>query len=429
MADDNGDTPGPIRQFAVPSPSPKQPLSAAYNALGMQPIYLDNNATTPVLAEVAEAMHECYLAGYGNPASPHTAGRRARRLVEDARESIAQLLGAQTTGRDPDRVLFTSGGTEANNLAIQGLAMSARGVEPGAAAAQQPQIVISSIEHPSIERPALRLREYGWQVTRLEANADGVVCDTLLPQRPSQARIVSVMLANNETGVRQPVQALAGLCRQVDVPFHTDAIQAVGKVPINFRNLDVSTLSLAAHKFHGPQGIGALIVRGGTELTPAAQGGFQQYGLRPGTETVALVVGMRCALEAWHEQCRERLDRITALRDRFEGEILRGWPSAVVVGAQADRLPHTSNIAFVGLDRQALAMALDLAGVACSTGSACASGSSEPSPVLRAMGLPAGVIGGSVRFSFGALTSAAEIDQATARILTVCNDLRRRQTA
>jgi cysteine desulfurase len=240
-------------------------------------------------------------------------------------------------------------------------------------------------------------------------------------------RLFSVMLANNETGVLQPVREVAALCRERGALVHTDATQAVGKICVSFQELGVDALTAAAHKFHGPVGIGVLLVRHSIPLASSLQGGFQQASLRPGTEGVALAVGMQTALELWQRESNERVERMTMLRDRFERELLRGYPAAIVIGASAPRLPHTSNIAFVELDRQALVMALDLAGVACSTGSACASGSSEPSSTLVAMGLPAEQISSSVRFSLGATTSVGDIDEAAKRILNVCNHLRRQK--
>jgi cysteine desulfurase len=313
-------------------------------------------------------------------------------------------------------VIFTSGGTEANNLAIFGLFRDGN----------SQHAIISAIEHPSVLGPADELVRRGWQVDRLPVDENGVVrvgeLSRLLQQKTA---FVSVMLGQNETGVLQPVAEIASLCAQNGVPCHTDAAQVVGKLPVNFRALGVAALTLAAHKFHGPLGIGAIILRGDFELQPQLFGGFQQAGLRPGTESLALVVGMYLALELWHRERDARAARLAQLREAFETEILRGWPNAVVIGRGAARLPHTSNIAFAGLDRQALFMALDQAGVACSTGSACASGSSEPSPAHLAMGLDRSLIASALRFSLGATTSEAEVHQAVERILKCCNDLGR----
>jgi len=387
-------------------------------------IYLDHNATTPVLPEVADAMRACYAAPPLNPASQHAFGRRARQTLEDGRERIGELLGAHMAGREADRVIFTSGGTEANNLAVRGLLGEGRFSGPGSAA----HLIISAVEHPSIYRLAEQLGGAGWQVDELGVDPRGVIRVGRLPEllRPD-TRLVCAILGQNETGVLQPVAELAAICRERGVPLHTDAAQVVGKLPVDFRALDVSTMTVAAHKFHGPLGIGALVVRHGVELAPQLFGGFQQSGLRPGTESVALVVGMLRALELWHAQRDQRASSLARLRDQLEQSICQGWPAAVVLGGGAPRLPHTTDIAFVGLDRQALFMALDQAGVACSTGSACASGSSEPSPALVAMGCNEAVIGSALRFSLGATTSAAEVDEAARRIMAVCNDLRRQK--
>lgn len=387
-------------------------------------IYLDHNSTTPMLPEVLAAIVECQQTAFANPESQHELGRHARRVLEDAREGIAQLLGAETGGRNPDRLIFTSGGTEANNLALFGLA----GGEPAA-------IVISAIEHPSVARPAEALARRGWQIRRVGASPNGIVQThefaAGLAERDSTGRplrLASVMLANNETGVIQPVEQLAALARDAGVPFHTDAAQAVGKIPINFRQLGASTLSFAAHKFHGPRGIGGLLLRSEVKLEPLLWGGFHQQGLRPGTECVALAVGMHVALQCFQREAEQRRERVTRQRDRFEAAMLRAWPGAVIHGHNSnptpkqqsvERIPGTSNISFPPLDRQALLMAFDLAGVACSTGSACASGSREPSPTLVAMGLADSLVSSSLRFSIGATTSESEIDDAAARIAAV----------
>ena len=313
-------------------------------------------------------------------------------------------------------MIFTSGGTEANNLAVFGLTEEQTD--------SSGHWVIPAIEHPSILEPAAELQRDGWRVAHPTASVDGVVClqeiESLLEP---DTRLASLMLANNETGVLQPVAQMAKLCSDNGIPLHTDAAQAIGKIPVNFSALEVATMSCAAHKFHGPLGIGALIVRHGIKLRAKQFGGHQQGGLRPGTEMLALAVGMCTALECWHREADQRSNRLKQLRDRLEQAILSELPSAIVIGQQAERLPNTSNISFMELDRQALLMALDMAGVACSSGSACASGSSEPSPVLVAMGLEKALIDGSIRLSLGASTSAAEIDETARRILHACQHL------
>lgn len=397
------------------------------------PVYLDHNATTPLLPEVADAMRACYASPLLNPSSQHEYGRRARSTLEDARERIGALLGAKVTGRDADRVIFTSGGTEANNLAVRGLLEARENrsaeVHPGEDRFRSPgnkgHLLISAVEHPSIYRLADELACAGWRVDRLGVDARGVVRVGRLPEMlHPDTRLVCAILGQNETGVLQPVTELAVRCSERWIPLHTDAAQAVGKLAVDFRGLGAATMSFAAHKFHGPLGIGALVVRHGVDLRPQLFGGFQQAGLRPGTESVALAVGMLRALELWHAERDRRAARLARLRDRLEQAICQSWPDAVVLGADAPRLPQTSAVAFVGLDRQALFMALDQAGVACSTGSACASGSSEPSPALLAMGCDEAVSGSALRLSVGATTTEVEVDLAASRILAVCNKLR-----
>ena len=385
------------------------------------PIYLDHNATAPILPEVADAVRDAALRYPGNPASQHEAGRQARRALEAARERIGEILGARTAGMDADQIIFTSGGTEANNLALHGLHKAGDGI-----AGPPPRLIISPLEHPSVARTAESLAASGCRLEKLAVDGNGVVCIEHLERLlAAPAQLVSVMLASNETGVLQPIAEIAAFCRKRGILLHTDAVQAVGKIPVSFRDLGVDALTAAAHKFHGPLGIGVLIVRHGVSLAPALHGGFQQAALRPGTESTALAIGMQTALELWHRDAEKRRLRLSALRAQFEQLIHTGYPEAVIVGAAAPRLPHTSNIAFTGLDRQALVMAFDLAGVACSTGSACTSGSSEPSLALLAMGLPEGVISSSVRFSLGAPTTVADVTEAAGRILRVCNRLRR----
>jgi cysteine desulfurase len=387
-------------------------------------IYLDHNATAPILPEVAEAVRDAALRHGGNPASQHEAGRAARRALEAARQRIGELLGARTTGMDADQVIFTSGGTESNNLALHGLLHKVGDGVAGHGA----RVLISALEHPSIMRTAERLAAVGVQVEAIRVNRDGTIrVDALEDLLATPAHLVSVMLASNETGVLQPVAKIAALCHARGVLMHTDATQAVGKIPVDFQQLGVDALTAAAHKFHGPLGIGVLLARHGVKLEPSLYGGFQQAALRPGTESVALAIGMQTALELWHREADQRRHRMAALRDEFEHHIAAGYPQAIIIGERAPRLPNTSNIAFVGLDRQALVMAFDLAGVACSTGSACASGSSEPSPALVGMGLPEEQISSSIRFSLGATTTAEEIAEAARRILAVCNRLRREE--
>jgi cysteine desulfurase len=384
----------------------------------MDTIYLDHNATTPMRPEVLDTVARALAENYANPASQHRLGQRARRVLEDARERIAELLGANLTGPEPDRLIFTSGGTEANNLAILGISRAGH-------AEQRGHIVISAVEHPSGIEPAEQLLEAGWQLDSLGVDGQGVVrAERLSGLLTPQTRLVSVLLGNHDTGVVQPIATVAEICSAANIPVHTDAVQVIGKVPVNFRALGVASLSMGAHKFQGPLGIGGLLVRHATPLQPILFGGSQQFGVRPGTEAVALALGMLTALECWQREQQSHLANLVKLRNRFESGLRAGYPGLVINGVEAPRLPNTSNIAFPGLDGQVLLMALDLAGVACSVGSACSSGSTELSPTLLAMGLPRSIVGSSLRFSLGATTTEAEIDEALHRILHVCNELR-----
>jgi cysteine desulfurase len=384
-------------------------------------IYLDYNATTPLDPRVLEAMNRVWRDHGANPASQHAAGRKTRRLLEEAREGLLELLGGKTTGMQADRLIFTSGGTEANHLALHGLLrpeLAGRG------------LMISALEHPSIQATAEQLARRGLPVERWPVQASGMVDLQVLPsllKRPTTERpqLVSVMLASNETGVLQPVEEIGGQLANTDILLHSDAVQAVGKIPVHFRLLGLAAMTIAAHKLHGPIGIGALVLRDGVKLEPQLFGGFQQAALRPGTENAALAVGFHTALQLCHSELTERATRMKSLRDGLQQTLRRELPGSVVIGGETDRLPHTLCIAFPGLDRQALIMALDQAGVACSTGSACASGSSEPSPTLVAMGLSEDVVGSAIRLSLGAFSTAAEIDLAASRILNSVKQLQR----
>jgi cysteine desulfurase len=382
----------------------------------MELIYLDNNATTPLLPAVDEAMRPFAADIYGNPASAHRAGRRARQALEDAREKIAALLDA-----DADEVVFTSGATEANNTALLGLA----GDSPA-------HVLSSPVEHPSVDGPLQRLARLGFAVERLPVDDAGFVsAETLARQLRPETRLVAIQLANHETGVVQPVRELVELIGRSPVAhapgspsFHCDAVQAVGKLPVRFHQLGVTTLSLSAHKFHGPKGVGALLVRRATPLRPLVDGGHQQQGRRPGTEPVALVVGLATALELAHVEMAARRERVCRLRalllERLRAEAAPVWVNGVEQGG----IPHTLNLSFPGCRADALLMNLDLAGVACSTGSACSSGSLLPSPVLQAMGVTPERLHSAMRFSLSPLLTEAEVAEAARRIVGVVSRLR-----
>jgi cysteine desulfurase len=409
--------------------------------LDLAEIYFDNNSTTTADPAVLDAMAECDRQGIANPASSHAAGRRARRVLEEAREEVGLLLGADLSGMAADRVIFTSGGTEANNLAVLGLGVAAtklgrsrsegdRRQETGDCAAGPWHAIISAIEHPSVVGAAEQLDRTGWRVDRLGVSSLGVVrVDAFERLLTPETRLVSIMLGNNETGVIQPVREITAICRDRGTVVHTDAVQAVGKIAVNFRDLGVDAMTVAAHKFHGPRGIGALLLRSGVALEPILFGGFQQTGLRPGTESVSLAVGMAAALRIWQDEAAARESHLRELRDSFEAQLLAAWPELVINGGESERLPHTSNVSFPGLDRQAMLLALDMAGICCSTGSACASGSNEPSPVLRAMDLDEAIVGSALRFSFGRTNTPAEVDEAVRRIVQVAKDSKARKVA
>jgi cysteine desulfurase len=376
----------------------------------MNAIYLDNNATTPMLPAVWEAMQPFFVDRPGNPASSHSYGRQARQALEDARERIAELLDAH-----PEEVLFTSGATEANNLAIFGLTANA---PPGS-------IVTSALEHPCVLEPIRALAERGFVLTNLPVSQLGLV-DPSAPVLPEDVRLAAVMLANHETGALQPIEALVQQLAG-KAPFHCDAAAAAGKIPISFRRLGVTTLTMSAHKFHGPKGIGALLVRRHTRLRPLFLGGQQQQAKRPGTEPVPLVVGMAKALEWSLQNLEANRVKLLDLRARFLGYLRANADPVILNGPEEGGLPHALNLSFPGCQADALLMALDLAGVACSTGSACSSGSLLPSPVLAAMHIGGDRLNSAMRFSLSPLLSAAEVDEAACRIAQCVKQLRHAQ--
>jgi cysteine desulfurase len=376
----------------------------------MTPIYLDHNSTTPTLPEVLEAMQPYWSERFGNPASAHAAGRKSRQALETAREQLAQLLDAL-----PEEVVFTSGATEANNLAIFGCA----GPRPF-------PIISSGIEHPSVTEPIAELGRRGFDVRLLPVDQHGVVRPAALSGlRTADTGLIAVMLVNNETGAIQPVAELVEQTRDGSGGplFHCDAVQAVGKQPVRFHELGVTTLSLSAHKFGGPRGVGALLVRKGTRLKPLFFGGHQQQSLRPGTESTTLAVGLAKALELATTQMQERWRHVSALREFLLERLTRDAAPLVVNGSPAGS-PYTLNISFPGCRAESLLMKLDLAEVACSTGSACSSGSLLPSPVLKAMGCPEPVLHSAVRLSFNHSLRIDELESAAIRIIRVVEELR-----
>jgi cysteine desulfurase len=372
-----------------------------------------------MLPEVRQALEPFFAHTWANPASAHGAGRRARRALENAREQTAALVDAR-----PDEVIFTSGATEANNLALFGLT----GTPPG-------QIIVSPIEHPSVAEPVRQLAAQGFSVDPLPVDAVGRVAPAALAGLVSPStRLVVVQLANHETGILQPIAELnAQLGASGPVLFHCDATQAVGKVPVSFQELGVTSLSFSAHKFHGPKGIGVLLLRHGTRLRPLTWGGHQQQGRRPGTEPVGLAVGLAKALELSRQDAVARTEHVTCLRRRFL-EILQAAAAPMVLNGPAKGtpgygIPHTLNLSFPGCQADAMLMNLDLADVACSTGSACSSGSLLPSPVLQAMQVLPENLASAMRFSLSALLTIAEIEEAARRIADIVRRLRSTATS
>lgn len=384
-------------------------------------IYLDHNATTPPLPEVVDAVARWQRDAFANPGSRHAAGRRARQVLEHARESLASLLGAF-----PDEVVFTSGGTESNNAALLGLSQGTPGT-----------LALTPGEHPAVLETATALTARGHTLHELPLDREGrLVNDGLVPdpaggppRLPPHTRLVAILLAHNETGVIQSVAPLAQACLRQRVPLHLDALQAVGKIPVDFHALQAATLALGAHKFGGPRGVGALLIRRGVRLAPTLFGGHQEEGRRPGTEPVPLIAGMALALELSLRDHASRVARLTHLRDQLEAGLREHCPPVVLNGSRDHRLPNTLNVAFPGLDGEALLVALDLAGVACSLGSTCASGSAEPAPILVAMGVPPEWLLSAVRFSLGPHTTEAEIHAAIERISRTVLALRSAQSA
>jgi cysteine desulfurase len=387
----------------------------------MNRVYLDHNATTAVEPEVLDAMLP-YLSGeFGNAASIHTFGQKARAAVETAREQVAALIGAR-----PQEIIFTSGGTEADNHAIFGVAQSLLATpRDGTGATASKHIITSTIEHEAVLNTCQALEKRGVEVTYSPVDRDGLVCpDDLRQAIRKETVLITVMHANNELGTVQPLEEIGRIAADADVYFHTDAVQSAGKLPIDVNALRLDLLSLSGHKFYGPKGIGALYIRGGTRLQQLLYGGHHQRGFRPGTENVAGIVGLGKAAEIARKALSEDAARVSALRDRLEQGLLSHVPHSHANGAGAERTPNTTNITFPGIEGEALVIALDLKGLACSTGAACSSGAVEPSHVLTAIGLSPDEARASLRFSLGRHTTAAEIDFALQVVPTAVEQLR-----
>jgi cysteine desulfurase len=378
-------------------------------------VYLDHAATTPLRPEVLQAM-EPYLGGglFGNPSSPHRYGRETRAALNQARRTIAEALGAE-----PQEVVFCSGGTEGDNLAIVGAALAAR------ARGAPFRVAVGATEHKAVLAAARLVEELGGECTLLPVDRDGRLeleaVDRILSRG---AAVVSVMWVNNETGVIQDVAEIAARCREAGVPFHSDAVQALGKVPCSVATVGCTVLTISAHKIGGPKGVGALIVRDRNVLSPLIRGGGQQGGVRPGTENVAGIAGLAEAARLAVAELDDFQRTVGKLRELLERRVLEAIPDATVNGAGAPRAPHVSNISIPGTDSEAMLMHLDLAGIACSSGSACTTGSVEPSHVLQAMGVPYERAIAALRFSLGRQNTESDVEYLLARLPGIVEKVR-----
>ncbi len=377
----------------------------------MKPVYLDNNATTRTAPEVVDQMLPYFSELYGNPSSMHSFGGDVGGHLREAREKLAGLLGAR-----PDEILYTSCGTESDNTAVR------------AALAANPDrrhVVTSRVEHPAVKSLCEHLAKEGYRVSFVPVDRKGRLdLDYLYDVMTEDTAIVSLMWANNETGVIFPVEEIARAAKERGIVFHTDAVQAVGKVPIDLSESAIDMLSLSGHKLHGPKGIGALYIRKGTKFSPYLIGGHQEGGRRGGTENTAAIIGLGRAAELVADHMDEENTRVKALRDRLETELLRRIPHSIVNGDPESRLPNTSNIAFEFVEGEAILLMMDAHGICASSGSACTSGSLEPSHVLRAMGVPYTAAHGSIRFSLSIYNTEEEIDFVVDKLPPIIERLR-----
>ena len=378
-------------------------------------VYLDNAATTPVRPEVLEVMLP-YLGkdAFGNPSSAHRFGRAARAGIEEAKRTIAEALGAE-----PGQVIFTSGGTEADNLAVIGAALAAR--DQG----RPFRVAVSAIEHKAVLAAAHAVRHLGGEEIILPVHASGMVDEGALTEALGRGvAAVSVMWVNNEVGVVQPVARLAARCREAGVCFHSDAVQAFGKLPVSLADVGCTLLTISGHKIGAPKGIGALVVRDRHAVEAIIHGGGQQFGIRPGTENVPGIVGLAKAVELAADEQADLAPCVRSLRDELERRLLEVVPDAVINGWQAERAPHVCNVSIPGTDSEALLMHLDLAGIACSSGSACSTGAVEPSHVLTAMGVPRELGVAALRFSFGKDNTVEDVEAVVAALPKIVEKVR-----
>ncbi|HZR25026.1 MAG TPA: cysteine desulfurase family protein [Vicinamibacterales bacterium] len=363
-------------------------------------VYFDYNATTPLAPEVRDAIAAALEGVYGNASSVHHFGQQAKSALDDARSAVARLINA-----DASEIVFTSGGTESDNFAIRGAAEALESTG-------RRHLIAAAIEHEAVLNTVKALTRRGWRTTLIPVDANGLVLpDRLRESITDDTALVSVMHANNEIGTIQPVAELAAIAHQRGAMMHTDAVQSVGKIPVDVRALGVDLLSLTAHKFNGPKGVGAIWIKRGTRMQPTMTGGKHERNRRAGTENVPGIVGLGVAATLAAGKLDREAPRVGALRDRLEEGILRAVPGTVVNGARDLRVPNTTNISFDRVEAESLLIALDLEGIAVSTGSACSSGTLEPSHVLRAMGLPAHRTQNSLRFSLGLFSTEDEVDR------------------
>lgn len=377
----------------------------------MKTIYLDNNATTSVAPEVIEEMLPYLKELYGNPSSMHTFGGQLYKEIEAAREKVAQLIGAE-----PEEIIFTSCGTESDNTAI----MSAAESLPA-----KRHIITTRVEHPAVRNFCKHLSRKGYRITFLPVNNQGQLnMDDLLKALDDDTALVTIMYANNEVGNIYPIAEVAEILRERRILFHTDAVQAVGKIPLNLRKLPVDMLSLSGHKLHAPKGVGALYVRKGTRFHPFIIGGHQENGRRAGTENVASIIGLGKACELAMSTLDEEVKYLAKLRDKLETSLMKSCPDTRINGDAGSRLPNTTNISFEYVEGEAILLRLNEYGICASSGSACTSGSLEPSHVLRAMGVPFTAIHGSIRFSLSRYNTETEIDRVTEIMPQLIKELR-----
>ncbi len=379
-----------------------------------QSVYMDHSATTAVRREVLDAMMPYFSTVFGNASSIHRFGQEAKSALEGSREKVAALLGTEA-----ENIIFTSGGTESDNLAIKGVLSARKRVPPG-------HIITSATEHHAVLRPFSRLEKQGWDVTYLPVNADGLVsASDLKSALRDDTALVSIMLANNETGVVQPVRELAEAVAETGAVFHTDAVQAVGKIPVNVDELGVDLLSLSAHKFYGPKGVGVLYRRSGVRIEAQQHGGHHENRLRGGTENVAGIVGLAQALELACGEMDAEEKRLSDMRDSLEQGITARIEDIKVNAAGAPRLPHLLNVSIEGIEGESMLLLMDSRGIALSTGSACTSGTLEPSHVLTAMGIPPEKAHGSLRFSLGLINHESQVDYVLDSLCEVVEQLRK----